>query len=64
MTVRRPVTVVFEGAVAESPLVEQQTAACGLRHNEAGQPVDSAGKEALGPLPKFAWRSRASRPTW
>jgi hypothetical protein len=48
MMVRRPVTVVFKGAVAEAPLVEQQTAACGLRHDEAGQPVDSAGKKALG----------------
>src|SRR6266542_1374236 len=48
MMVRRPVTVVFEGAVAEPPLVEQQAAACGLRHDEAGQPVDSAGEKALG----------------
>jgi len=48
MMVRRPVTVGFEGAVAEPLLVEQQAAACGLRHDEAGQPVDSAGKKALG----------------
>ena len=48
MTVRRPVTVVFEGAVAEPPLVEQQAAECGLRHDEAGQPVDSAGKLGAG----------------
>src|SRR5512147_807211 len=48
MTVRRPVTVVFEGAVAEPPLVEQQVAACGLRHDEAGQAVDSAGKLGAG----------------
>jgi DNA-binding transcriptional regulator YiaG len=48
MMVGRPVTVVFEGAVAEPPLVEQQAAACGLRHDEAGQPVDSAGEQALG----------------
>ena len=48
MMVGRPVTVVFESAVAEPPLVEQQVAACGLRHDEAGQPVDSAGEQELG----------------
>src|SRR6266545_4911285 len=64
MAVRRPVTVVFEGAVAEPPLVEQQVAACGLRHDEANQPVDSAGEKAFGAGAEVGVAIPRSRPTW